>query len=64
MLRSRSHPQTFQERLAEHKKLLEKVASKLKPGPERDELVRKAQQIDTATHINGWLNSRGLQSPR
>jgi hypothetical protein len=64
MLRSRSHPQTFQERLAEQKARFEKQASRLKPGPERDELLRKAQQIDTARHINEWLNSGSLQAPR
>jgi hypothetical protein len=44
MLRSRSHPQTFEERLAGQKARLEKQASRLKPGPERDELLRKARQ--------------------
>jgi hypothetical protein len=63
MLRSRSHPHTFQERLAEQKSRLEKRTSQLKPGPERDELLRKAQQVDTATQINEWLNS-GLGAPR
>ena len=63
MLRSRSHPHTFQERLAEQKARFEKQASLLKPGPERDKLLRKAQQIDTARHINEWLNS-GLQAPQ
>ena len=52
MLRSRSHPHTFEERLAEQKARLEKKASELEPGPERDDLLRKAQQIDTAKHIN------------
>jgi hypothetical protein len=64
MLRSRSHPQTFEERLAEHKARLEKRVSKLKPGPERDDLLRKAQQIDTAKQIDEWLNSRGLHPAR
>ncbi len=64
MLRSRSHPQTFGERLAEQKARFERQASKLEPGPERDELLRKARQIDSATPINEWLNSAGLQSPR
>ncbi len=64
MLRSRSHAQTFQERLAEQKARLEKKASQLNPGPERDDLLKKAKQIDTATHINEWLNSPGLQAPR
>jgi hypothetical protein len=64
MLRSRSHPQTFAERLTDQKARLEKQASRLKPGPEHDDLLRKARQIDTAKDINEWLNSPGLQAPR
>ena len=63
MLRSRSHPHTFQERLAQQKARFEKQASLLKPGRERDELLRKAKQIDTARDLNEWLNS-GLQAPQ
>jgi hypothetical protein len=63
MLRSISHPHTFEERLAEQKARFEQRAHQLKPGPERDELLKKAAQIDTATHVNEWLNS-GLQPPR
>jgi hypothetical protein len=63
--RSHSHPDsTFEERLADHKASLEQKAARLRPGPERDELLRKAGQIDTAVHINEWLNSRGLQAPK
>jgi hypothetical protein len=64
MLRSRSHPQTFQERLAAQKATLEQKAARLEPGPERDELLRQVQQIDTADDINDWLNSSDLRSPR
>jgi predicted DNA-binding protein (MmcQ/YjbR family) len=63
MLRSISHPHTFEERLAEQKARLKQKAYQLKPGPERDELLKKAEQIDTATHMNEWLNS-GLHAPR
>jgi hypothetical protein len=63
MLRSISHPHTFEERLAEQKARFEQRAHQLKPGPERDELLKKAGQIDTATYVNKWLNS-GLQPPR
>jgi hypothetical protein len=63
-VRSRSHPHTFPERLAEQKARLEKKASQLKPGPERDDLLKKAQQIDTAAEINEWLNSPGRQASR
>jgi hypothetical protein len=63
--RSHSHPDsTFEERLADHKASLEQKAARLRPGPERDELLRKAGQIDTAVHINEWLNSRGLKAPK
>lgn len=64
MLRSRSHPHTFQERLAAQKGRLEQRAARLEPGPERDELLGKVQQIDTAADFNDWLNSPGLQGPR
>jgi hypothetical protein len=38
-------------------------ASGLPAGPERDELLKKAALADTASHINEWVNSRGLQPP-
>lgn len=39
-------------------------ATKLPLGPERDELLRKARQADTAAHLDDWANSPGLQPPR
>ena len=42
--------------------LREKAAS-LPPGLERDELLRKARQADTASHLEGWVTSPGLQPP-
>ena len=64
MLRSRSHPHTFQERLAEQKSRLEKKAATLEPGPERDDVLQKVRQIDTAASITDWLNSPALQSQK
>lgn len=43
---------------------LREQARQLPPGPERQELERKAQQADTAAHIEGWLQSPGLQPPK
>ena len=43
------------------RRVLKKTASRLRPGPERDYLLKKVQQIDTAMHINEWLSSPGLQ---
>lgn len=64
MLSSRSHPHTFQERLDAQKVALEQKAADHKPGPVRENLLKKARQIDVATHINEWLTSPGLQPPR
>jgi hypothetical protein len=36
----------------------------LPAGKNRDALLRKARQIDTASHINEWLSSPGLQTPQ
>jgi hypothetical protein len=34
------------------------------PGIERERLIRKARQAETASHMQEWLMSRGLQSPK
>jgi hypothetical protein len=39
-------------------------AEQLPYGKEREALMRKARQLETASHINEWLTSPGLQSPR
>ncbi len=38
-------------------------AETLPPGEDRDALMKKARQLDTASHINEWLSSAGLKSP-
>jgi len=57
MLSTRSHPHTFAERLADQKARLEQKAARLKPGPERDDLLEKVKQIDVAADIHEWLTS-------
>ena len=39
-------------------------AEKLPYGKERDALVRRARQLDTASQINRWLSSPALQPPK
>ena len=39
-------------------------ATKLAPSPERDDLLKKARQADTASHLEAWANSPGLQPPK
>lgn len=38
-------------------------ARKLPPCPERDALLKKARQLETAAHINEWVLSPGLRPP-
>jgi hypothetical protein len=55
---------SFEERLAEEAKRLRAEAKQLQPGALRDELIRKARQAETASHMNEWLTSPGLQPPK
>jgi hypothetical protein len=32
-------------------------ADKLRPGPEKEALLRKARQANTAAHLSDWANS-------
>jgi hypothetical protein len=38
-------------------------AALLPAGPERDALMKKARQADTASHLEDWVNSPGLKPP-
>ena len=56
--------QSLGDRLAAFAKDTRDEAAKLPPGIERDELVRKARQADTASHLDEWISSPGLQPPK
>jgi hypothetical protein len=51
-------------RLALEALKLKETAKALPHGQERAALIRKARQFETASHLNEWLSSPGLQSPR
>jgi len=63
MQRRRSAPHTFEENIVAEKAKLEAQVAKLKPGPQMDALRKKIRQLETASHMNEWLASPGLQSP-
>jgi hypothetical protein len=50
--------------LVEHAKAAREQAKKLPPGKERERLVRRARQSETASHIDEWLSSPGLRAPQ
>jgi hypothetical protein len=55
--------QSFEDRLTSEAARLRKKAHALPIGIERDSLLRKARQAETASHISEWLSSPGLRSP-
>ena len=52
------------QRLIEQAKRLRKEAKGIPPGVEREKLIRRARQAETAAHIQERLTSPGLQAPR
>nr|WP_244647786.1 hypothetical protein [Bradyrhizobium diazoefficiens] len=65
MGRRRRFKQTksLEERLSEEAKRLREEAKLHPPGAVREALLRKARQAETASRINEWLSSPGLQPP-
>lgn len=66
MLHRRRFKQTepLKDRLASFAEQMREKAAKLAPGPEKDDLLRRARQADTALHLEDWANSSGLRSPK
>lgn len=57
-------PLPLEQRMAEQAKRLRHEARGTPPGVKRDDLVRRARQIETAAHIKEWFSSSGLQPPK
>jgi hypothetical protein len=58
------HQKTFEERLAEEAARFRDAANELPPGMQRELLLRRARQAETASRMSDWLRSPGLQRPR
>ncbi|MGJ4932596.1 hypothetical protein ACQR1I_34980 [Bradyrhizobium sp. HKCCYLS2038] len=54
---------SLEERLAEEAKRLRAEAELLPHGPARDEVLRRARQAETGSHMSEWLRSPGLKPP-
>lgn len=54
---------TLNDRLEQEAARLRSQACNTPPGTGRDQLLRKASQLETATHIDEWLSSSGLRAP-
>jgi hypothetical protein len=55
---------TFPDRLKTFADELKAKAAELRPSPERDALLKRARLADTASRIDEWANSPGLQPPK
>ncbi|MGY8706374.1 hypothetical protein RAD16_11605 [Bradyrhizobium sp. 18BD] len=49
------------EQASDAKRLRE--ATLIPPGPSREQVMRKARQSETGSHMNEWLRSPGLKPP-
>lgn len=55
---------TLEVRLAEEATRLRAKAAVLPPGAAREELLRKARQAETGSHMSEWLRTAGLRPPK
>jgi hypothetical protein len=55
---------TFPDRLSREAERLRCEAETKPPGPERDALLQKIRQAETALHVNEWLSSPGPEAPK
>jgi hypothetical protein len=54
---------TVEEKWHQQSEAAKKEAQNLPHGKEREALLRKARRLKTASQINQWLSSPGLQPP-
>jgi len=55
---------SLKERLLEEAQNLRDEAKLLSSGPVRDAVLKKARETEAAAHMDDWLNSPGLRSPK
>jgi hypothetical protein len=54
---------TDEEKWRDQSKAAKDEAAKLPHGKLKDQLLQRARQLETASQINLWLSSPGLQPP-
>jgi hypothetical protein len=55
---------SLRDRLSAFISAMRERAEMAPPGPERDELLKKARNAETAVEIDGWANSNELRPPK
>jgi hypothetical protein len=66
MQRRRRFKQTtsLRDRLASFAEEIREKARLMPPCREREELLKRESRADTASHLDDWANSPGLQPPK
>jgi hypothetical protein len=64
MPRRRSVAHSFEDQLAAEKARVQAQLAEIPLGPKQDALRKKIRQLETASHMNEWLSSPGLQPPK
>jgi hypothetical protein len=54
---------TLQQRLVDQAERSKKAAEGLALGPDREQLLDRARQFETASDVDKWLSSPGLRPP-
>jgi len=60
----RRQSESLQDRLTTFAQETREKASALPAGLQQQDMLRKARQAETAVHLDEWLNSPGLKSPK
>jgi hypothetical protein len=55
---------SLEDRLISFSRKLRTEAAELRPGPEKNAMLKRARLADTAAHIEERINSAGLQPPK
>ena len=55
--------QSLEQRLADEAVRLREQAKLLPPGLVREQVLRRARQAETSSHVSEWLRSPGLRAP-
>ena len=58
-----THTLTLQERLAQEAERPRQEAKGTPSGIERERMIRRAREAETALYVNEWLSSPGLKVP-
>ncbi|MCW2195000.1 hypothetical protein AB7M45_007771 [Bradyrhizobium elkanii] len=54
---------SLKDRLISWAEDVRKKADRLAPGPEKEDLLKRARIADTAAHLDDWARSSELQPP-